>query len=181
MLYLGKRRMPAGGRQSDSSDAGEEEVDDDAEQTAADKPPINYHCLPVSLVMDFVKGHQVRHVVDFTPTPLPLPLELVKEGVRYFAVCGSEFQCDWIQARLDEALLCEITNPASPLHDSRLTPATAEPAPPAPPPSAAAGSPAGESDDGEDPADPPAAGWNLNVALHVFLRCGPVCPHAACV
>ena len=97
--------------------------------------PISFHCLPVDVTLDFVKALQVRHVVDFTPTPLPLALELAKLGVSYFGVCGTEEQRTFINNALHNGLVAELQWPASPLHDPRIAPQPA--AAPTPPPAAA--------------------------------------------
>ena len=92
--FYGHRRVLVGGKDSDDDDDDEEpfeadEADDndDADETA--KIPINFHALPVSVIMDFVVAWKVKHVLDFMPTPLPLALALVEKGISYFALCGT--------------------------------------------------------------------------------------------
>ena len=63
-------------------------------------------------------------------TPLPLPIELVKLGISYVGACGAEVQRGYVNNDLHAAIVTEIQDPASPLHDSRLTPgAAASPGP----------------------------------------------------
>ena len=168
--YLGKRRVATGGHRSDESNDEDDpaEAKEEEHMTAGvHAQPISFHALPINLVMDFVRAFQIRHVVDFTPTPLPLPLELMKQGVSYFGVCGTEAQRDYIKQCLHEGLLKEILDPASPLHDKRLCPvAEKDPEPSLPKPD---DDPEGEEGaKGEEPEGQPG-GRNLNVALLAFM------------
>ena len=137
IAYLGKRRVAAGGREPISDDSAEEDDaagGEDPEDGGAALQPISFHCLPVAVTLDFVKAFQVRHVVDFTPSPLPLPLELVKLGISYLGVCATENQRDYIKDALHTGLVAELQNPESPLHDPRIAPGPASAGPPPPNP-----------------------------------------------
>ena len=88
--YLGKRLGRVGGAACPGSDdSADDDADEDPAQGAGDTAPeeaaggggddpelvpIAWHCLPVTLVLDFVKALNVKHVLDFSPTPLPLQL-----------------------------------------------------------------------------------------------------------
>ena len=104
VTYYGARRVLAGGPCNDSdddndkSDEDEDEEDDHTEES--DKRPINYHCLPTSLIIDFVKAYDCKHVIDFSPSPMHLGIELMKIGVTYFALCGTEFQRETLNNQL---------------------------------------------------------------------------------
>ena len=94
--FYGHRRVLVGGKDSDDDDDDEEPLEADAEADNNDddedgiaKIPINFHVLPVSVIMDFVVAWKVKHVLDFMPTPLPLALALVEKGISYFALCGT--------------------------------------------------------------------------------------------
>jgi hypothetical protein len=90
ITYLSKRHMATGGKEplSDNSDEDAESGSAPADVGGDGAQPINFHSLPVDVALDFVKAFQVRHVVDFTPTPLPLALELVKLGSATSACAG---------------------------------------------------------------------------------------------
>ena len=95
LAYLGKRRVLAGGK-LDSGDEGDDAAESEKSEAEAEAPeedanavkaetkfPINYQCLPVSVVTDLVVAQNVKHVIDLCPTPLDLALELVKKGISY--------------------------------------------------------------------------------------------------
>ena len=155
IAYLGKRRVAAGSALKDSDDSDDDVdlggADDDQAGADAGGEPISYHALPVAVTLDFVRAFQVRHVVDFTPTPLPLPLELTKLGVSYLGVCGTENQRTYIKEALHTGLTEAIQDPESPLYDPRIVPA-ARPAAAA----GAAGAPPPPPPPPEDPANPDA-------------------------
>ena len=122
LAYLGKRRVAAGGKEpmTDNSDEDAEGGGAPADVGGDGLEPISFHWLPVDVTLDFVKAFQVRHVVDFTPTPLPLALELVKLGVSYFGVCRTENQRTVIKHALHKGIVAKLQIPASPC----TTPAT---------------------------------------------------------
>ena len=60
------------------------------------KYPICYHVLPIDLLLDFIKAFQVRHIVDFSPTPMPLTVQLANLGITYLAICGTEEQKNYL-------------------------------------------------------------------------------------
>ena len=130
IAYLGNRRVAVNGKEplTDNSDEDAEGGGAPADVGGDGLEPISFHCLPVDVTLDFVKAFQVRHVVDFTPTPLPLALELVKLGVNYFGVCGTENQRTVFKNALHNGIVAELQHPASPC----TTPALRSSLPPRP-------------------------------------------------
>ena len=129
--YYGKRRVAPGGKLEDEAENEGAELEDeeqimdtepavDPDETEGMKP-INYHVLPITVVTDYVQGFGVKHVIDFTPTPLPLAIALSKLGVSYAAFCATDSQATFLKNQYREALRAELLDPSSVLYESRLT------------------------------------------------------------
>ena len=129
--YYGKRRVAPGGKlEEEAENEGAEQEDEeqfmdtepavDPDETEGMKP-ISYHVLPITVVTDYVQGFGVKHVIDFTPTPLPLAIALSKLGVSYAAFCATESQATFLKNQYREALRAELLDSSSVLYESRLT------------------------------------------------------------
>ena len=129
--YYGKRRVAPGGKLEDEAENAGAELEDeeqimdtepavDPDETEGMKP-ISYHVLPITVVTDYVQGFGVKHVIDFTPTPLPLAIALSKLGVSYAAFCATDSQATFLKNQYREALRAELLDPSSVLYESRLT------------------------------------------------------------
>jgi hypothetical protein len=93
--YWGKRLVLAGGACPDDSDDDDNDTNDEANADDADVPavpqiPINHHCPLLAIMQDLCEGFNVKHVVDFGPTPLNLGFKLAQLGISYVAVCATE-------------------------------------------------------------------------------------------
>ena len=121
--YYGKRRVAPGGKLEEEADNdGAEQEDEeqfmdtepavDPDETEGMKP-ISYHVLPITVVTDYVQGFGVKHVIDFTPTPLPLAIALSKLGVSYAAFCATDSQATFLKNQYREALRAELLDPSS--------------------------------------------------------------------
>ena len=129
--YYGKRRVAPGGKLGDEAENECAELEDeeqfmdtepavDPDETEGMKP-ISYHVLPITVVTDYVQGFGVKHVIDFTPTPLPLAIALSKLGVSYAAFCATDSQATFLKNQYREALRAELLDSSSVLYESRLT------------------------------------------------------------
>ena len=134
-LYLGKRLVLAGGKCESESEEDEGDGDDDAAVTdvpptasgdTQDQPiedkqlPINFHALPVDVVLDLAKANNCKHVIDFAPTPLPLAHRLISSGISYFGICGTAEQRDYLANQLHDGVMKSLKDPSSTLHDARF-------------------------------------------------------------
>jgi hypothetical protein len=90
--YFGKRYVLAGGNvdNDDDVDSAAEPDDDTPSSTTQAGVPISYHCLPTSVITDFVQGFGITHIIDLAPTPLNLAFKLAELGCSYVALCASE-------------------------------------------------------------------------------------------
>ena len=148
--WWGKRMVRAGGRcDASDEDDGDDDNDDepqddevepgnDEQAPGEDQVPISYHCLPVSVITDFVEALGVKHVIDLTPSPLGIGAKLLELGCSYFALCASEVMRDKLKLDLTNAVASALMDPNNPLHDRRF---------------ASVGKPS-KNDDREDPDDP---------------------------
>ena len=121
--YWGKRFVLAGGavpRDGLSSD-GESTNDEVAGKTEDSKYPINYHCLPVSVVVDKADGFNVKHVIDLAPTPLNLSYALASKGISYVALCASPTMKQFLKDQAFAEIRKALTNENEPvLYDPRF-------------------------------------------------------------
>lgn len=124
VAYHGKRRTGAGGCKDDSdADASEDEEAAEGECDGDEvKYPICYHVLPIDLLLDFIKAFQVRHIVDFSPTPMPLTVQLANLGITYLAICGTEEQKNYLHDKSLKDLENEMMKVDSALYDPRMHP-----------------------------------------------------------
>ena len=51
-----------------------------------------HHLLPITVITDLVTAYNVRHVIDFCPTPMPLMIALLEKGCSYFGMVANEYQ-----------------------------------------------------------------------------------------
>ena len=129
--YYGKRRVAPGGKLEDEAENEGAELEDEEQimdtepavdpDETEDMKPISYHVLPITVVTDYVQGFGVKHVIDFTPTPLPLAIALSKLGVSYAAFCATDSQATFLKNQYREALRAELLDSSSVLYESRLT------------------------------------------------------------
>ena len=167
--YWGKRKIAVGGPGDEDSDPdnndGSEDDHVEEEQTAEPEAgamvPIAYHMLPSSVLCDIVGAFNVRHVIDFAPTPGDGIVKLLAGGVSYVGLCGSESMVKYLQKTVIDGVRACITDPQSTLYDRRLTaavgvqpPNTPKPPPqvpktptPKPPPPVPLPGPAAEGDE----------------------------------
>ena len=82
--------MLAGGNVDDDDVDSAAEPDDTVPCQLTEGVPISYHCLPVTVVTDFVQGFGITHIIDLTPTPLDLAFQLAALGCSYVAVCATD-------------------------------------------------------------------------------------------
>jgi len=65
-LYLGRRKVPAGGKDSDvdsEHDDETEEVEEITNPDTSDRVPVSYHALPVTVLTDLVKAVLVIYCI----------------------------------------------------------------------------------------------------------------------
>ena len=126
LKYYGPRRGLAGGPLDDMSDKSDEDDDESASDEAAGVEPITFHALPTSLFSDIIKAYSVKHVIDFSPSPMHVGISCLKLGVSYCAFCATEHQQTFLQNQLFNDLKAEVVLKTSPLFNSRCLNAAAE-------------------------------------------------------
>ena len=84
--------------------------------------PVCHHALPKQVVLDLIQSHNVRHVVDLSPSPLNLSADLVSSACSYFALCATDAMRDYLQSGLLAKLKESLVKPGSELFDRRLAP-----------------------------------------------------------
>lgn len=114
-LFWAKRFVLAGGAVPRDGLSDDDVETSDQEQIVQDDDsdpqyPINYHCLPLSVVLDKVAGFNVKHVIDLAPTPLNLSFHLAKRGVSYVALCASPMMKDFLKKQAFTDIRKAITN-----------------------------------------------------------------------
>ena len=142
LAWYAKRRVLAGGAKGDD-DTDEDDDDDDAPAAAPAAPapapganpqdemvPVSHHCLPPSVVVDMCVALEVKHVIDFSPTPENLAFQLVTEGISYVGICPSDFAAKRLEKNLIEDLKVAVVKPGHRLHDWRLASMHADHVPP---------------------------------------------------
>ena len=106
--YFGKRYVLAGGTVDDDDVDSAAEPDETVPCQITEGVPISYHCLPTTVVTDFVQGFGITHIIDLTPTPLDLAFKLAALGCSYVALCASEQMRDHLKQEAFTALKAGI-------------------------------------------------------------------------
>ena len=126
--FFGKRYILAGGKLPDDSDNDDDDDDDDpdGESEPPSDPPIAPHGLPLSLMTNYIAAHNIKHVIDMSPT-MNLGFEVVRTGGSYVAICASQMQADWLKKSLIDKLMVAIVDKTEKLlYDARFAPEIAE-------------------------------------------------------
>lgn len=120
LMYLGKRRVLAGGKADEDDEPLDPGDEDDVEEAGQDVSILMHHLLPITVITDLVTAYNVRHVIDFCPTPMPLMIALLEKGCSYFGMVANEYQREYLSKQLKTDIIAALMNPKSPLSEGRF-------------------------------------------------------------
>ena len=122
-VFYGKRFVLSGGRVPDESDDSSDDEDDDddhAEDTS--DPPVSHHCLPITVALALIKAHNIKHVIDLSPSPLKLAYKVLALGGSYVGLCATSEQAEYLKKQLFADLIQGVVNKDEKLlYDNRFS------------------------------------------------------------